>query len=110
LDRRCFATGENSPNGDADARTRFYYRQNGGRVWATYKGGRVRFGSLVAAGIQSGGLDVRYHHVDVDGELRTGSCASMPEVLPDGRIRLIEEWQWTNGDGSRGSSVLEEVR
>jgi uncharacterized protein DUF3291 len=110
LDGRCFITGSNSSNGDADARTRFHYRQNGGRVWAIYRGGRVRFGSLVAAGAPGGALDVRYHHVDVEGALRTGTCISTPELLPDGRVRLVEEWQWTNGDGSRGSSVLEEAR
>jgi len=109
LNGRSFMTGENSQNGDTDGRTRFHYRQSGGRVWATYSGGRVRFGSLVAAGSRNGGLDMRYHHVDAEGELRTGTCASRPELLPDGRVRLIEDWQWTNGDGSRGHSVLEEV-
>jgi hypothetical protein len=110
LDGRSFLTGSNSSNGDADGRTRFHYRQHGGRIWATYGGGRVRFGSLVAAGVPEGSLDMRYHHVDVDGELRTGTCLSTPELLPDGRVRLVEEWQWTNGDRSRGRSVLEEVR
>jgi hypothetical protein len=109
LNGRSFTTGENSPNGDTDGRTYFHYRQSGARVWAIYRGGRVRFGSLVAAGARNGALDMRYHHVDMDGELRTGTCASRPELLPDGRVRIVEEWQWTNGDGSRGHSVLEEV-
>jgi hypothetical protein len=30
--------------------------------------------------------------------------------LPDGRVRLTEDWRWTNGDGSTGRSILEEVR
>jgi hypothetical protein len=110
LDGRSFMTGDNSPNGDADRRTRFLYRQRAGHVWATYAGGRVRFGSLVAVGAPAGALDMRYHHVDMEGALRTGTCLSTPELLPDGRVRLVEEWQWTNGDGSRGRSVLEELR
>lgn len=32
-----------------------------------------------------------------------------PEILPDGRIRLHERWQWTNGDGSSGTSIVEEL-
>ena len=57
-----------------------------------------------------GCLDMRYHQVNDRGELMTGACRSTPELLPDGRIRLHEEWRWTSGDGSGGSSVLEEVR
>ncbi|WP_290445867.1 hypothetical protein [Clostridium estertheticum] len=25
-----------------------------------------------------------------------------------GRIRLLERWQWTNGDNSTGNSIIEE--
>ncbi len=110
LDQRLFVSAANSPNGDADGDTRFSYRQSGARVWATYSGGRVRFGSLVAVGDKEGRLDMRYHHVDPDGALRTGTCIATAEVLSDGRVRLIEDWQWTNGDRSRGRSVVEEVR
>ena len=47
--------------------------------------------------------------LDVTGLLRTGTCQATPEVLPDGRLRLHEEWQWTNGDRSVGRSIVEEV-
>jgi len=52
---------------------------------------------------------MRYQHVSAGDAIRTGLCLSVPEVLPDGRVRLVEEWQWTNGDRSSGRSVLEEV-
>jgi hypothetical protein len=35
---------------------------------------------------------------------------SIPQILTDGRIRLIENWEWTNVDMSKGSSVIEEIR
>jgi hypothetical protein len=109
LDGRVFVNAANTDNGDAGAATRFEYRQRGERVWATYRGGRVRFGSLVAVGDRQGRLDMRYQHVSAGDAIRTGLCLSVPEVLPDGRVRLVEEWQWTNGDRSSGRSVLEEV-
>jgi hypothetical protein len=109
LDGRVFVTGANSENGDAGGDTRFLYRQRGARVWATYRGGRVRFGSLVAVGDRDGRLDMRYQHVSADDSVRAGMCVSVPEILADGRVRLVEEWQWTNGDRSRGRSVLEEI-
>lgn len=109
LDRRLFHSALNTPNGDCDAGTRFHYRQQGARVWATYAGGRVRFGSLVAVGDPQGRLDMRYQHVDPAGQFRTGRCQATPEVLADGRVRLHEEWQWTNGDLTRGRSIVEEA-
>jgi hypothetical protein len=93
-----------TPNGDV------CYRQSGARIWATYGGGRVRFGALVAVGDGTGRLDMRYHHVGPCGVLRTGACISTPELFADGRVRLTEEWHWTNGDRSSGRSVVEEVR
>ncbi|HYM06366.1 MAG TPA: DUF3291 domain-containing protein [Terriglobales bacterium] len=109
LDQRLFVPAANTPNGDADRGTRFHYRQCGARIWATYSGGRVRFGGLVAVADNQGRLDMRYHHVAGEA-LRTGAAIATTERLSDGRIRLLEEWQWTNGDRSRGSSVVEEVR
>ena len=38
----------------------------------------------------------------------TGICKSVPEILPNGKLRLHEAWQWTCRDHSRGTSVLEE--
>jgi hypothetical protein len=109
FDNRLFICSANTPNGACDAETRFHYRQNGARVWATYQGGRIQFGALVAVGDTQGRLDMRYHHVDTTGRLSTGICQATPEVLPDGRLRLYEEWRWTNGDLSTGRSIVDEV-
>ena len=56
-----------------------------------------------------GNLDARYAHVNAEGGLMTGECRTTPERLPDGRLRLHEEWRWTSGDGSSGRSVVEEI-
>ncbi len=87
----------------------FEYRQDGARVWSVYHTEQTRFGSLVASVDPEGKLDLRYQQLDPKGTPRTGKCVSTPEQLPDGRLRLHEAWQWTNGDGSQGESILEEV-
>jgi hypothetical protein len=109
-DGRRFRSLRNSETGEVDDQTRFEYRQRDGVVWATYEGGAIRFGTLIATVDPDGVLDMRYHHVNAAGELMTGRCRSTPELLPDGRLRLHERWQWTSGDGSEGESVVEEVR
>jgi len=109
FDNRQLISAANTANADCSPGTRFFYRQHGVRVWATYEGERVLFGSLVAVGDREGRLDMRYHHVDAAGTLRTGKCQATPEVLPGGRLRLHEEWQRTNEDFSVGRSIVEEV-
>lgn len=107
-DRR-FKSISNSPNGEVGGDTTFHYFQDGNVVWADYHGGDIVHGSLIATVDENGRLDMRYHHVNRLGELMTGKCRSTPEILPDGRIRLHEQWQWTSGDYSEGTSIIEEI-
>lgn len=106
---RYFVPQSNSENGEAGSDTVFHYRQRGRIVWATYEGGQVEFGTLVATLKDDGSLDMRYQHVNRRGEFMTGQCRSTPELLPDGRLRLYESWRWTSGDQSEGESIVEEV-
>jgi hypothetical protein len=92
-----------------DQETLFRYSQLGNRVTATYSGGSIAYGHLLGLVDENGVLEMRYHQVDVEGELRTGVCTTTPEVLKDGKLRLHERWRWTCGDGSSGSSTLEEI-
>ncbi len=109
-DGRRFRSVENSDTGEVGPETVFRYRQDGeGVVSATYEGGGVRSGVLIATADSEGNLDARYAHVNAAGGLMTGECRTSPEVLPDGRLRLHEEWRWTSGDRSSGRSVVEEI-
>ena len=108
-DKKIFGSVANTYNGEVSAATTFWYHQEGEVVWAEYQGGSVVKGFLVAKLLTDGELDMVYQHLNTDGDFRTGVCRSTPEVLPDGRIRLHERWRWTNGDGSEGASVIEEI-
>jgi hypothetical protein len=109
-DDRVFASISNSATGDVGAGTTFLYHHTGNVVWATYHGGEVAHGNLVATVQPDGSLDMRYHHVTVEGAIKTGRCLSRPEILVDGRIRLHEQWQWTDGGTGSGESIIEEVQ
>ena len=106
-DRR-FVPVQTSPQGEVNEEVEFHYQHHGNVVTCSYRGGRIVQGQLIALVDAEGRLDMRYHQVNDRGELMTGVCRSTPEQLPDGRLRLHETWQWTSGDGSAGSSVLEE--
>ncbi len=109
-DQRRFRTVSNTAGGETGAETVFHYRQEGDVVWATYEGGEVAFGTLLAKADEEGRLDMRYQQLNRGGEWRGGRCRSVPEVLEDGRYRLHESWQWMTCDLSSGTSVVEESR
>ena len=107
-DNRIFKAISNSENGEVDSSMQFVYRQSGNIVTSSYSGDRILSGHLIALVNENGDLDMRYHQINVLGEMMTGICKSTPEILPDGKIRLNEKWQWTTGDFSKGESILEE--
>jgi hypothetical protein len=106
---RIFTASSNSSNGQVGSSTLFDYHQDGRVVWASYSGGSIVKGFLIATVGDDDSLDMRYEHVNKDRELMTGKCRSVPERLQDGRLKLHETWQWTSGDLSEGTSTLEEI-
>jgi hypothetical protein len=106
---RTFRSVNNSANGEVNGETLFHYHQQGQIVWATYQGGAIQWGTLIAQVDANGGLEMRYQHINTSGHLMTGECHSTPEILPDGRLRLHEKWLWTSGDRSAGESTVEEM-
>lgn len=106
---RIFAGIMNTPNGQVNGDTRFHYTQHGHILTATYSGGNIIQGTMLGVVHDDSSLLFTYHHIDIDGHLKSGHCTSTPEPLPDGRIRLHEKWEWTFGGSGEGSSIVEEV-
>ncbi|MCI1753159.1 MAG: n-acetylglutamate synthase [Flavobacteriales bacterium] len=106
---KLFRPVENTDNGETTAETVFAYKQSGNILTSEYQGGQIIKGHLIGLVDKNGLIEMRYHQVNLKGELMTGICTSKPEVMPNGKIRLHETWRWTSGDGSSGKSVLEEV-
>lgn len=104
-----FTAISNTENGETSTETIFLYKQDGNILTSEYSGGKIVKGHLIALVDKKGEINMRYHQVNEKGELMTGVCQSIPEVLANGKIRLHETWQWTSGDKSKGNSVLEEI-
>lgn len=97
-----------SAHGEASTATVFEYHEDGDVVWARYHGGSVRLGFLV--GTRAGDrLEFRYSQLSAGGETSNGRCSTAISVLPDGRIRLSEDWAWESKAGT-GTSAAEETR
>ena len=105
---KVFKPISNTDNGETSNETIFHYKQLGNIVTATYSGGKIIQGHLIGLIDSFGNIEMRYHQVNEKNELMTGICKSTPEILANGKIRLHEAWEWTSGDKSTGTSIIEE--
>ncbi len=106
---RLFRPSTENQESDTTPETIFKYHQKGDLLTGTYSGGYVEFGQLIGLVNIAGRIDMRYHHINTDGDLMTGICRSIPEILESGKIRLHESWQWTCKDRAKGTSILDEL-
>ncbi|KEO73766.1 hypothetical protein [Anditalea andensis] len=104
-----FRAVQNTKNGETSTDTVFTYYQHGKILTGDYSGGQILKGHLIGLVDENGQIDMRYHQINTKGELMTGTCFSKPEIMPNGKIRLHEIWEWTSGDRSKGTSILEEL-
>ncbi len=100
------ATG---PDGDRPGGTVATYRQRDDLLWAEFEGGSTRRGALCGVRQNDGRLEFTYSMVLDTGDVISGRCVSVPEILADGRIRLHETWERFAPHAARGTSQIEEV-
>ena len=108
-DGKLFRPISNTENGETSEETLFNYQQNGEILTCTYRGGAIITGHLIGLVNELGEINMRYHQINSKGEIMTGICHSKPQVLENGKIRLLESWKWTCKDFSEGNSILEEI-
>ena len=107
-DNKTFRPIINSENGETSHETIFHYKQVDNILTSEYSGGKIQKGHLIGLVDENGTIEMRYHQVNELGQLMTGTCISRPEILANGKIRLHETWEWTSGDRSKGTSIIEE--
>jgi hypothetical protein len=88
--------------------TIFTYQQAGDLITCHYTGGSVREGRMMGLADATGKLTIRFMHIYTDGRMMSGDGETVPEVLPDGRLRLHETFTVFD-DGQAGTSVVEEI-
>ena len=106
LDGRNFIAVQNSDSGEVSEQTVFCYHQKDNTIWAEYSGGSIVKGFLVGTMDGNCCLSFSYQHLNINGEIKSGSCHSRP-CVENGKLRFYEEWQWSSGES--GTSVIEEL-
>jgi hypothetical protein len=83
------------------------FEQIGKVVSARYRGGSIVDGYLIGL-YEAPALQFRYVQADINGNLDAGVSTGTIERLADGRLRLIEQYQWLTRNG-HGTNIFEEI-
>ena len=84
------------------------FEQEGNVVSARYRGGEIVDGYLIGH-LEGWSLRFRYVQADRSGRLDAGVSEGILDRLADGRLRLIEHYQWLTRP-ERGTNTFEEIR
>jgi hypothetical protein len=87
--------------------TRLVFTQKGSRVFARYSGGAVTRGWLVGT-LAGAELTFRYVQREASGEVHAGHSLCNVLERPEGRLRIVEHFQWHTREG-RGTNVFDQV-
>ena len=99
------------PGAEVTTETTFHFSQRSvdGKtiVEAQYFGGGVLWGRMI--GLLEG-EQMRHAYVQVNhaGEFSSGQSTDEISLLPNGKIRLIDRWQWKTREG-QGVCIFEEI-
>ncbi|QXI26081.1 hypothetical protein [Pseudomonas vanderleydeniana] len=109
LHNRRFAVASNT-HGLSDANTIFHYLVDGAAISGTYRGGKIHSGHQVGRITGPDTLELLYHCLTTDGELRSGWSRGTVGVDHTGRTTLSFVWGWLSGASGGGeSNYVEQV-
>lgn len=107
LELHVFEVVETSPASAISAETVFEFRERDGVVEAAYTGGEVVRGLLT--GRRDGDrVQSAYAQLHADGQLRSGTNEMRLQRTVTGRLRLLEQFTWS--DGASGRNVLQSLQ
>ncbi|MEQ1808993.1 MAG: hypothetical protein ABL889_03635 [Terricaulis sp.] len=92
----------------ASAETLFEFEQAGDIFSARYRGGEIADGYLIGKLYPGGELEFRYVQANRCGRIDAGVSTGVLIRLPDGRLQVVENFQWSTRPES-GQNFFEEV-
>ena len=107
VDGVCMHVSATAEQGVVGSDTRLVFMQKGTRVLARYAGGSVTRGCLVGR-LFGSELQFRYAQRETSGEIHAGRSRCEVMRLRDGRVRILEHFEWTTRTG-RGTNVFDEL-
>jgi len=107
LDRVRMTVSNSGVHSAVNASTVLTFEQQGNVVSARYRGGKIVDGYLIGH-LEGWSLLFRYVQAELNGRLDAGVSEGVIDRLPDGRLRLVEHYQWLTRP-ERGTNIFEEI-
>jgi len=99
---------QTASNGVVNKETVFLFKQNEHVVTAEYSGGKIKIGFLVGT-MDNEKLNFSYCQLQADGKLDNGSSSCDLSLSDQGKIRLIEHFEWASRPGEKGTNIFQEL-
>ena len=99
---------ETAKNGVVNKDTIFSFTQKDYVIEANYTGGKIKKGFLIGT-IKEHTFDFSYCQLQTDDVLDNGRSSSKLTVTPEGKIRLVENFEWSSRPGASGTNIFEEI-
>ena len=88
--------------------TIFDFKQTENFVSAEYSGGHILKGFLVGT-VEGNHFQFNYCQKQIDGKLDNGASICEVTKNENGRIRIIERFEWESRPGETGVNIFEEI-
>ncbi len=108
LNNKKFVTTKNK-NGLSSNETIFHYSQSGSKITGKYSGGSILEGFIIGKQTEDANIELLYQCLTVEGELKAGESKGTISTTENGKLKLVFDWNWLNGDLSGGKSEYIEI-
>lgn len=109
LNQKRFHPLSNSQHGTVNSHTIFDYTEYNGIVRATYQGGTILSGHILAQWQDDSCLKMLYHCLTIDQELKAGQATAQLSRTEDGLVCMDLEWEWLGESEGKGVSHYVEI-
>lgn len=96
-------------NGVVNQDTIFFFSQKENVVSAEYQGGKILKGFLVGKLSTQNQLEFSYCQMQLDGKLDNGLSSCQLSKNDEGKLILIEHFEWKSRPGEFGTNIFQEL-
>ncbi|MFK7915977.1 MAG: hypothetical protein AB8B93_18840 [Pseudomonadales bacterium] len=101
---KTFRAQAETAQGTVDTETTMVFTQDTDVILATYQGGSIVTGYVLARWTGTMQVAMCYHCLTASDALQAGKGKARFDRTSDGRLAMRLDWQWLTGDRTRGES------
>lgn len=109
LNQKRFRPVANSKEGEVNETTIFDYTEYNGIIRATYQGGTIQSGHILAQWQSDNRISMLYHCLTTANQLKAGKAIAILSKGSDGLMEMDLVWEWLEEGAGKGLSKYKEI-